>query len=176
YKKFELGACTFSIIEYTDKLHQVEMNNSEMYWVRYFDSFKNGYNLTEGGDGTQGRVFTQEERKIRSLKMTGQGNHFYGKNHTLTTRKKLSEMSSRRIGSKNSFYGKTHSKDWKEQRILLYKRKKEEGWISPNKGVPKPKDAVLAMRKNMPHRKEIIVDGIEYQSISDCSRKLGLHR
>ncbi|MFK4997826.1 NUMOD3 domain-containing DNA-binding protein [Bacillus sp. N9] len=75
-----------------------------------------------------------------------------------------------KTGLKNPFYGKTHSEDWKEKRQLLYKKKKEDGWNSPNKGVPKPLYAVKSMKENMPHRKVIIVDGYEYSSISECSK------
>ncbi len=176
FNKYGREAFDFEVLEDTKNLTQDTINNREQYWIKYYKSFNEGYNLTKGGDGTQGRIFSQEERRKRSIKMTGKGNHFYGKKHSLITRKKISEISSRRVGSNNPFYGRTHSKDWKKQRKLLYKEKKEAGWICPNKGQPKPVDAVLNMKKNMPHRKEIVVYGIEYESISECSKKLGIHR
>jgi len=176
YNKYGQSSFIFEILEEIDGLTQEEVNNREKLWIEHFNSYDEGYNLTQGGDGTQGRSFSIEERKKRSIKMAGSGNHFFGKKHSIETRKRLSAIGSLRTGSKNHFYGKTHSEDWKEQRQLLYKRKKEAGWVSPNKGMAKPKEAVRAMKQNMPQRKEIVVDGIEYASISECSRKLGLHR
>lgn len=32
----------------------------ERYWVRYYDSFKNGYNMNEGGTGGLGYTHTEE--------------------------------------------------------------------------------------------------------------------
>ena len=71
-----------------------------------------------------------EEAKIAlSIKMTGDGNPFYGKHHTEETRKKLSQarigtthtdesknkMSKSRIGNKNHFYGKQHTQESKNK-------------------------------------------------------------
>lgn len=176
YNKYGLSFFKFEIIEDAENLSFEELNDREIFWISFYDSFNNGYNLTIGGDGTKGRAFSAEERIIRSKKMTGNGNHFFGKTHTLETRKKISISQSLRTGPKNSFYGKSHSKDWKDKRQLLYKKKKAAGWISPNKGIPKPSQAVELMKRNMPHRKAIIVDGKEYESISEASKILGLHR
>lgn len=176
YNKYGYSSFTFKIIEELENLTLEETNEREKFWIEHYDSYYNGYNLTLGGDGTVGREFTIEERKRMSIKMTGSGNHFFGKKHTIEVRKLLSEKASLKTGEKNHFYGKTHSDDWQEKGKLLYKMKKEAGWISPNKGIAKPIEAVIAMKENMPHRKEIIVDGIEYASISECSRELSLHR
>lgn len=176
YNKYGHSSFKFEILEEADGLSEAELNDREVFWIDFYNSYYEGYNLTIGGDGTKGRAFSEEERMIRALKMTGNGNHFFGRKHSIETRLRISAMASLRTGSKNSFYGKTHSEGWKEKRQLLYKMKKEEGWICPNKGVAKPIEAVKSMKKNMPHRKEIIVNGIEYVSISECSRQLGLHR
>lgn len=40
-----------------------------MYWVRRLDAMRNGYNLTEGGRGSHGRVVSQETRdKLSKIK------------------------------------------------------------------------------------------------------------
>ncbi|MBB5180321.1 group I intron endonuclease [Planomicrobium koreense] len=176
FNKYGEESFVFTVIEQNDNFTQEELYNLEAHYVKIYDSFFNGYNLTLGGTGTKGRIFSEEERKIRSVRMTGIGNHFYGKAHTEETKKILAEKSALKIGEKNPFFGKTHVKNWKEIRSELYEEKRKSGWISSNRGVPKPLYAVEAMKKNMPHRKEIIVDGISYMSISECANAIGISR
>jgi group I intron endonuclease len=176
FNKYGESAFEFIILRKDRKLTHEQLYELEKYYIDFYDSYHNGYNLTEGGQGTKGREFSEEERLYRSKKMTGKGNHFYGKKHSEETKKRLAAISSTKTGEKNPFYGKTHAADWKEKRQALYEQKKVEGWICPNKGKPKPKEAVETMKKNMPNRCEIIVDGIEYMSISNCSKCIGLSR
>lgn len=56
---------SFDIIE---KINNEELNEREKYWIDYYNSLApNGYNLTLGGDGTQGysRKQTTEEKEKR---------------------------------------------------------------------------------------------------------------
>lgn len=54
----------------------------EIHYIKYYDSFKNGYNCTLGGEGTVG--------------MSGDLNPFYGEKHSKETLKKLSELGFKR--------------------------------------------------------------------------------
>ena len=69
-----------------------------------------GYNLTEGGEGSSGYFHTQDAKnkmsESRKGTQSGKNNNFYGKTHSLETKKQLSELASRKIGNKNSFHGK----------------------------------------------------------------------
>lgn len=47
--KYGVSNFTFEIIE---ECKQENLNEREQYWIQYYDSFNNGYNLTMGGDGT----------------------------------------------------------------------------------------------------------------------------
>ena len=38
-----------------------KLNERETYWIEHYDSLKNGYNLSEGGDGIRGYKHTEEE-------------------------------------------------------------------------------------------------------------------
>src|SRR5699024_6193012 len=176
YNKYGHSSFNFEILEEADDLSEAELNDREVFWIDFDNSYYEGYNLTIGGDGTKGRAFSEEERKIRALKMTGSGNHFFGRKHSIETRLKISGKAFLRTRSKNSFYGKTNSKGWRQKRQLLYKKKEAEGWIAPNKGVAIPIEVVKCMKKNMPHNNEIIVNGIEHAIISEWSRQLGMHR
>ena len=47
--KYGVNNFTFEVIE---ECKQEDLNEREQYWIQYYDSFNNGYNLTMGGDGT----------------------------------------------------------------------------------------------------------------------------
>lgn len=176
FNKYGEEAFTFTVIEENKNFTQEELYVLEAYYVTKYNSFVQGYNLTLGGTGTKGRIYSEIERKIRSEKMKGNGNPFYGKHHSEDVKKIISEKASLKTGENNPFYGKTHVSDWKEIRRQLYQEKAMSGWISSNKGIAKPKLAVERMKKNMPHRTEIIVDGICYSSISECALLIGVKR
>ena len=93
-----------------------ELNEKEVYYINLWDAVnsKNFYNLGLGGNGMHGNNWwhyaTPEQIKhandIRSMKMSGKNNPFYGKKHTQETKKLLSKLASQKIGSKNPFFGK----------------------------------------------------------------------
>lgn len=77
-------------------------------------------NLTEGGEGTAGVVYTEEYRKqlsqLRKGKYTGEKNPFYGKKHTQTTKDKISMCNTgRNVGSKSPCYGKPRPESLREK-------------------------------------------------------------
>lgn len=46
-KKYGKDNFSFEILE---KIPREELNEREIYWIKYYDSYNNGYNLTLGGD------------------------------------------------------------------------------------------------------------------------------
>ena len=52
---------------------------------------KYGYNCTDGGDGTSGKLMSEEEKKKRRIKYSGKGNPYYGKKHSNEIRQKMSK-------------------------------------------------------------------------------------
>lgn len=40
-------------IEVIEQVHDKDLNEREKYWIKYYDSFNNGYNSTIGGDGNR---------------------------------------------------------------------------------------------------------------------------
>ena len=47
-----------------DEIKEENINEREIYWIQYYDTFNNGYNMTQGGDGGNTRInFTDEEKK-----------------------------------------------------------------------------------------------------------------
>lgn len=58
FKKYGLQNFEFKIIEECKK---EKLNEREIYWIAYFNSFHNGYNLTPGGDGGSHYVKLSEQ-------------------------------------------------------------------------------------------------------------------
>ena len=69
----------YSIIEYD--VHEDKLDEREIFWIKFFDSYNNGYNLTEGGNATRGYKHTDEVKQKISARMKGENNPFYG-NHS----------------------------------------------------------------------------------------------
>jgi len=67
------GECfKFQILE---ECEESELDKREVYYIEQFDSFYSGYNQTLGGDGMNGRKWSENQRKIMSEKMK---NNKYG--------------------------------------------------------------------------------------------------
>ena len=79
----------------------------EIELIRKWDSTNpnKGYNITLGGEGANGLVHTEEFKEKRSKKYSGEGNPFYGKQHSEETKEKLREINT----------GKTHSEETKRK-------------------------------------------------------------
>ena len=91
---------TLEIIDFAETYD--ELKEKEKYWIKYYDSRnrEKGYNLTEGGDGTFGRMHSEETKeKIRQRAI--------GRKASEETKKKMSE--SRR--GKTSDKRKAHLKE-----------------------------------------------------------------
>ena len=108
----------FEHIIFGENLTEVEAKQMEIKLIALYKTncrkYKNpefGYNMTDGGDGTVGRICTEETKRKISEKARGrqfseehkqkfsmifsdEGNPFYGKTHTEETKKFLSEFRS----------------------------------------------------------------------------------
>ena len=115
----------------------------EIELIREWDTTNKdkGYNLTKGGESSNGLVHTEEFKEKRSEKYRGEGNPFYGKQHSEETKEKLREINTgktlseetkrkisenhRDVSGENNpnyglheehpFYGKQHSEETKEK-------------------------------------------------------------
>ena len=122
---------------------KINLNEKEIYWISFYDSYKTGFNCTIGGDGQIGRIWTQEERD-RQREITKSNGSGFTKGNKITLGSKLSDEHRAKIsesnkghkawnkgketpqevkekiiistsGEKNHFYGKTHSDETKEK-------------------------------------------------------------
>lgn len=96
------GISSFIISTLTLNLKtQEDMNKAEIYWIKYFDSVSNGYNLTHGG--TYSKVSEETKRKLSKIRL-GSGNPMFNKRHSEETKNKISNANS---GEKCHWFGKT---------------------------------------------------------------------
>lgn len=101
----------------------------EEYWLNYYDAGNNPlfYNLHNGGKGIR---HTDEMKKQKSKRFTGEGNPFYGKTHTKET---ITRMIQSHSNINHPFYGK-HLSDEHKKRISI----SLSGENSPQFGKPIP--------------------------------------
>lgn len=138
-RKYGVNGFSWSVLEECHS--EYDLNLAEEWYILYYKSFENGYNLTFGGEGCHGYKHSNDVliRMRKSMKgknlgkkqsqttkdklsklFSGKKNPMYGKSGDLAPNygKKFSKltrakMSQKQIGKNNSFYGKKHSEETK---------------------------------------------------------------
>jgi group I intron endonuclease len=96
--KYSIDNFTLEIIEEMD--NERLCLDREIYWIEFYKTnitkygSEFGYNLSEGGEGPSGYIFTAEQRKSKSDNQMGAKNSFYGKKHSLQSKKKIANSRS----------------------------------------------------------------------------------
>lgn len=69
------------------------LNEREEYWISFYNTFedKKHYNLTPGGEFAPSRVPEIAKKILEKRDLSGKKNPFYGKKHSIESRKKMSE-------------------------------------------------------------------------------------
>jgi group I intron endonuclease len=81
--KYGIENIVFEIIDLADSYE--ELCEKEKYYIELYDSFNNGYNCTLGGEGTLGRVDSEETKK----KKKNSKNKYLEENGILNRRKRF---------------------------------------------------------------------------------------
>lgn len=119
-RKWGWDSFELTIVEENIK-NQCELNEKEIYYISLYDSYNNGYNSTEGGDGVTGckhtgmygKVFTEEHRMKLSKSHMGQIPHNKGKKASAETREKIKIARRKQVGENHPMYGKNHKLETK---------------------------------------------------------------
>lgn len=104
FQKYGRESFDFEIIE---KCSEDKLNEREIFWIAFYDSVKNGYNLTYGGEGGKKSEETKQRmseaqkisqnsdymKKLKSERMSGENNPMFGKEVSLETKEKISNKS-----------------------------------------------------------------------------------
>jgi group I intron endonuclease len=79
-KKYGIDKFTFEII-YQSLEGDYLKNAMETYFINLYDSYHSGYNMTLGGDGTLGRLWTDKQKQMISIRNKGQLSNNKGKTY-----------------------------------------------------------------------------------------------
>lgn len=119
YNKYKENSLSWTVLEYCN---EDELDDREIYWIAYYNTYKDGFNANEGGRGNRGYSRTKEtkekmseslkkvwsiadnRRKEFSERMQGDKNPMYGKTGALN-----SAYGKDHSGEKNGMYGKHHT-------------------------------------------------------------------
>ena len=122
----------FEILEEIETDDRIEALILENKYILKYDSFKNGYNQSEGFEGSTLQKYSKERLDKMRTNMLGNtiwkgrkhteetkkriGNGNRGKKVSVKTRKKLSEARKGKfLGEDNPFYGKEHTEETKSK-------------------------------------------------------------
>lgn len=83
----------------TKKALKSKLDFLEKHFIKRYDTFKNGYNSTLGGEGCLGKEMSEETKKRLSELNFGENNPMFGKKQSLSSRLKLSKALKGRISS-----------------------------------------------------------------------------
>lgn len=112
-RKYGFENFKFTIIEeFDDDFSSEELFKREKYWIKYYDTFNNGYNRNEGNGGLGKGKYTEEI--LEKYRRHKEKNGFYNKTHTKEFRKRINvgrqktkeekeklSISSKRVGKEN---------------------------------------------------------------------------
>ena len=128
-------------------LNKEEALNKEIYYIKFFDTLKNGYNCNEGGTDGNNRIVTDETKKLISenhADFSGDKNPFFNKQHSEETKLKIAARDYIK-GKNHHFYGKPTKSSFKEG-------------------------------KNHPKSQQIVVNGVEFGSLTLAAKAMNISR
>lgn len=103
WKKYGEENFLFYVVE---EVGVEDLDRREIELIKELGTFKNGYNLTSGGEGQRERFLTEEEKKHLSEINMGEKNPNYGLKRSEKTKRRMSEsMRGKKHGP--------HSEEWK---------------------------------------------------------------
>lgn len=132
-KKHGKNNFTWEIIEHCES--KEELDEMEYHYIKQYNSFEGGYNLTLGGDGQLGFKHSEETKATLSNIQSGEKNSFYGRKHSKKTIEKIrtavtgklhtEEHKKKITGKGNPFYGMKHTKKVRDK---IARKNKERVW------------------------------------------------
>ena len=195
-KKYGVENFSFELIE--DDIPFEKGPEKERYYIKKYNSYykyKKGYNMTFGGKGTVGYIFTDEVRKKISLAGIGRvfspernekvRQSMIKREYKEEWKESLRNSIGDRTGENNPFYGKKHSDETK-QKISETKKGNcphseefKQMISSIHKGVPHTESQIQKMRDSSPLKHSVCQYSMdmelinEFPSLKEAERQTG---
>jgi len=162
------GQINFIIEPIFESFDKKEALEKEIFFIKEYDSIKKGYNISTGGEsganGVTGRKLSDSHKeKLRlaniNKKVSNETKELISKNHADVS------------GIKNPFFNKKHSN---ETKVKIANRKYSKGKEHHFYG----KKIATSFKEGKEHPKSqtVIIDGIEYGSLTLAAKALGISR
>lgn len=151
------------------------LNEQEQYYIAFYDSINNGYNLTKGGNGTMGYRHTEKAKNKMSITHKNMSDKTRQKIGIASKGRKHSEESKQKIskaikGDKNPMYGKHHTEETKRK----MQKNNTKSWLGKyhsKESIKKMKDNHVGMTGKTHSEKTKKKMSIARQNISEETRK-----
>jgi group I intron endonuclease len=155
------------------------LNYMEKYFIEAFNSLKNGYNMTLGGEGTIGYKHSEESILKNKMKNSGINHYNWGKHISEETKSKISLANS---GENNGMFGKKveFSPEHKLKISKQLKNKPKTQQHKDNLKLAKKKSTYIIsdetkLKMSKSKQKSIILHGIQFESLKKASEHFGVH-
>ena len=180
-KKYGWENLTKEIVETIETETKEELDNKlcelEIFYIKLFDSYNNGYNCTTGGDGTAGRFHSEETKQLlkeantgRKLSEEHKKNISIGlkNNPRIVTEETKEKIRKSKLGDKNPNYGKSPTEETRAKmstsQIGRHHTQESKDKISQSKkGIKRPKEVMEKVAKKK--RKAVYQLDINYNLI-----------
>ena len=127
YDMYKLGIENFSF-EIIEEVSFKQLNDREKYWIQFYDSFNNGYNLTRGGRGNNkydyDYIYQLWLQKIpvaliaKELNTTSSTINTILESFNITTEEKYQQSAERIKKSYSQYSKKVYQKDLKTHKVI----------------------------------------------------------
>jgi group I intron endonuclease len=189
WDKYGKEIFSFELIESNIPIDKIE--EKEIYYIKTFDSFHNGYNLTSGGEKSKTfseetikrmiksgkeKIFSREHKKHISESLKGKNNGMYGREHTPETKKQISKANKGRKFSKKTIRKMSESHKGIERSEEFKKKLSEalQGREFSEEAIKKMSKAKMG-KKNPMYGKEITEEHRNKLSKTNSGKNNGMY-
>lgn len=156
-----------------DNIDDIDLLNSrEQYYIKEYNTLKEGYNMTIGGDGGGHWIYAKTKEELDEIRKK-KSNKLKNRVFTDETRKKMSESAKKKIFTE-------------EHKLNIGKAVKKRGGIPHTEETKRKLSEIMSGRKNSehskymsennPNAKKVSINGVIYDTIKMAAKELNMSR